>query len=529
MFNVYKENFIGCGCGGCNTGAMAFDTDDTGKLFKVDIPDNNTTFVLGNYTTSTTRTASITDQNLTLGQPGQPGDALIFPAFFSAGGWKSEFTVINRSPKAMLAKVVLYSAVDSKELRDFNIYLSANDVFRATIQDGKLISTDGSTIAEATQSYDPTTGRYADIGTMASEEKPLDTTVIEDKGYIAVYGMAQVEDVKQTDHLLTDPYDIGESYHHQHLALWQDYRHLIDSCRNTTSANWRTGINGGIYSNGIYSPNINIDDCGEIESVLINPENGKADYNTTFESPDNVLLGSIVLIGNDSKGTRAMKLNATPMTNFTVDEKSQVLLWTEGEFAALADRAIVNVSGQARYSEIQIEKDASAFYKDNNLSATNNYIFEFGNSKEDMVIVTQPLKRTLVQLDTVNVGTLSATTQINDGFIDATNNIWTKIGFSSAYYVSNYGEFTLNANVYDDNENYHTINGRSFIVSPANTSTTGASGEVSLLSEFLTDAGYAKGYALLPLRVPAIVTQMSAVDVDGSVETSWIYSSRDNN
>jgi hypothetical protein len=509
------------------TGAMAFDTDDTGRLFKVDIPDNNTTFVLGNYSASATRTPDITDQNLTLGVPGQPGDALIFPAFFSANGWKSEFTVINRSNKAMLAKVVLYSAVDSKELRDFNIYLSANDVFRATLKDGKLVSTDGSTIAEASQTYDSIRNKYIDNGVMASESKPFETTLTEDKGYIAVYGMAQVADVNQTAHT-TDPYNIGETYHHKHLELWKDYRHLIDSCRNNGNAKWREGINGGIYTNGIFSPNIKIDDCGNIKSVLINPDTGKADYNTIFESPDNVLIGSIVLVGNDSKGTRAMKLNATPMTNFTVDDANQTLLWTEGEFAALADRAIDdNGSGYAIYSEAQIEKDASAFYVDADLNATNNYIFEFGNSKEDMVIVTQPLKRTLVQLDTINTGT--ANKNVNgDGLIDATSGIWQNVAFSSAGYLKNYGEFTLNASVYNDNEDYHTISSGSFIVSPANTSTTGAPGEVSLISEFLSDAGYDKGYALLPLRVPAIVTQLSAVDVDGNIETNWIYSSRDN-
>jgi len=384
------------------SGAMAFDTNSNGTIYKVDIPDNNATSSLGKYIFNDTRNFEANSQ-ITLDAPGTKGDALIFPAFFSSKGWTSDFTIINRhTTKAQIVKVVLYSAIDSKELKDFNIYLSANDVFRGHIEDGKLSSTDDSTVAEASMTWDPVLQQYIDRGTMASADKPFSTSLGENRGYIVAYAMAQVEDTNQIKHL-ADPYDIKEAYHKTHINLWQDYRHLIDNCRNTDNINniWRKGINGGIYDVAtLYAPDINISSCGEIASSLINPDTKKADYNVTFENPEAMLIGSINLTGKDSRGTRAMKLNATPITNFTPNNTPMTMLWTEGEFAALQDRNIkakgtIPNPNTAIYDEALIERDAKRF-----ASGSNQYIFEFGNSKDDAVLVTMPLKRTLIQLDT---------------------------------------------------------------------------------------------------------------------------------
>ena len=511
-------------------GAMAFDTDANGHIYKVDIPDQNSTVAAGHYTydVNNTNAAESADANLTLGTPGTKGDALIFPAFFSSGGWESDFTIINRSNNAMVVKVVLYSAIDSKELRDFNVYLSAADVFRAKIKDGELVSTDDSVTTSTSMSQDPITHVYTDSGEMASAEKPFKTTLVggEDKGYIIAYAMTQVNDVNQTKHT-TDDYELNTGYHKDHISLWKDYRHLIDNCR---TENWRTGITGGIYTTEIPAPDINMTVCGMIESTQINPDNNKADYNTTFGNPAAQLLGSIHLVGNDSKGTRAMKLNATPIINFTPDDINMSLLWTEGEFASLQDRNII-ADGDAAvgdgdvyadYNETQIDVDARAFY-----SGTNTYIFEFGNSKEDAVVVTQPLKRTLIQLDTDNMGL--DTVRANDDNNISANAIWGGVTYSKAYYIDFYGTFSLNPGVYNDSEDYRALSQASFMVSPATTSTSGYPGEATMISDFLSSAGYTSGYAYLDFNdnLPAIVTQMSSVEVGDSVETNWIYSARD--
>jgi hypothetical protein len=509
-------------------GAMAFDTDSNGHIYKIDIPDQNSTVAHGTYTydVNNTNASDSADRNLTLGIPSTKGDALIFPAFFSSGGWESDFTIINRSNKATVVKVVLYSAIDSKELRDFNIYLSAADVFRAKIKDGKLVSSDDSVTRSTSMSKDPITGAYTDSAEMASASKPFETTLVggEDKGYIIAYGMMQVADVNQTKHTSSDDHPLNETYHKDHLTLWKDYRHLIDNCR---TQNWRSGITGGIYTTSLPAPNINLDNCGEIVSAQINPDNNKADYNTTFENPGANLLGSIHLIGNDSKGTRAMKLNAVPITNFTPDDINMSLLWTEGEFASLQDRAIgPDTAGDtdafADYNESIIDNDAAAFY-----SATNTYIFEFGNSKEDAVVITQPLKRTLIQLDTRNMGNANVGPSDDNNIL--ANQIWGGVTYSRANYIDFYGSFTLNPGVYNDSEDYKTLSQASFMVSPATTSSSGYPGESTMISDFLSSAGYTSGYAYLDFndKLPAIVTQMSSVEVGNNVETNWIYSARD--
>jgi len=512
------------------SGAMAFDTDGNGKLFKIGDPEKISTYVQGSYTYENNATLErniVANQPLNIAVAGQKGDALIYPAFFSKGGWSSEFTVINTSDHAVVAKVVLYSAISSKELRDFNIYLSAHDVFRATLKDGKIVSTDGSTIISATQT-DNAIGnqndvrRYTDSATFASEQTPFDISLPEDKGYIAVYSMVEVEST--TEHGSTDPENKLAKYHKQHLQLWKDYRHLVDVCRSTATTTWRNTITDGIYNNNIYAPDININSCGvNMPSTLVNSKTKKADYTVTFQSPNATLAGAIVLKGGDSHGTRAMKLNAVPLTNFTDSTVHQALLWTEGEFAALADRDIDdNGSNVAIYNETKIEEDAKKFKR-------GNYIFEFGNSKEDQVIVTQPLKRTLIQLDTINIANSVANTAQVESNRDALTNLWSGITFTSANFIKEdgYGSFILSANVYNDDEDKHTANADSFIVSPATISTSGAPGEVSIITSFLKDAGYAKGYAILPVNVPAIVTQMSATEVNGNVETNWIYSTID--
>ena len=515
------------------SGAMAFDTDGNGDLFKIGDPEKSSTYVAGSYTyenNATLRRNLVADTNLIIGVAGRKGDALIYPAFFSKGGWSSEFTVINNSNNAMIAKVVLYSAISSKELRDFNIYLSANDVFRATLKDGRIVSTDGSTIISANQTDNGvgnqnTTTRYTDNATFASEKTPFDISLPEDKGYIAVYGMAEVQSTNEVGS--TDPENKSAKYHKQHLQLWKDYRHLVDVCRSTANTTWRNTITDGIYSNGIYAPDINISSCGvDMASTLINSKTKKADYTVTFQSPRPNLAGAIVLKGGDSHGTRAMKLNAVPLLNFTddnVNNADQVLLWTEGEFAALADRNIDNNgSNYAKYNETLVQNDAASFNR-------GKYIFEFGNSKEDQVIVTQPLKRTLIQLDTINIASKTANSAQVETGRDALTNLWNGITFTPANFIKEdgYGSFILSANVYNDDEDKHTANADSFIVSPATISTSGAPGEVSIITSFLKDAGYAKGYAVLPINVPAIVTQMSATEVNGNVETNWIYSTID--
>ena len=114
------------------TSAYAFDTNTAGKILNRDAVEGNYT----GGTASTVRllksvdghpdpiTGAITDR--------LKGDALIFPAFQAdEDGWNTEIVLRNNySNKAIIAKVVVYDGKDSSEVRDFNVYLSANDQLR---------------------------------------------------------------------------------------------------------------------------------------------------------------------------------------------------------------------------------------------------------------------------------------------------------------------------------------------------------------------------------------------------------------
>jgi hypothetical protein len=66
--------------------------------------------------------------------PNGKGDVLIFPVYFTGGGWDTKLTVVNTSlTRCVVAKVVFRSAGRSQELRDFFIYLSPTDVWTGTL------------------------------------------------------------------------------------------------------------------------------------------------------------------------------------------------------------------------------------------------------------------------------------------------------------------------------------------------------------------------------------------------------------
>lgn len=71
------------------------------------------------------------------------GNYLVTPAYFSGGGYETQFEVYNTNyERAVVAKVVIREAKCSQELKDFLIFLSPGDVFTAKVAydstDGKV-------------------------------------------------------------------------------------------------------------------------------------------------------------------------------------------------------------------------------------------------------------------------------------------------------------------------------------------------------------------------------------------------------
>ncbi|MCK5896577.1 MAG: hypothetical protein KAG20_07210, partial [Cocleimonas sp.] len=158
------------------------------------------------------------------------GDALIFPLFNQSQGWGTEIVVRNTDQNnAIVAKVSVYANDDSREVLDFNVYLSASDVVRFKIENGNLTSEDGSILR-----YVPSPSSNVDDvdeDDFASTGNPFTRPLTINSGYIVVYGMAQAS----TD---ADPADShSQRYHKQHPRLFANYRRDLDVCR----PDWRIG------------------------------------------------------------------------------------------------------------------------------------------------------------------------------------------------------------------------------------------------------------------------------------------------
>lgn len=465
------------------------------------------------------------------GVPGQLGDALIYPAFWSNNGFQTDFSVINTSStEAIIVKVVLYSAKDSKELRDFNVYLSANDVFRATIKNGKIVSTDGSTIvsSQTTQQEDHDYN-YLDSGVFASADTPFETTTNgEDVGYIAVYGMVQVDKANTAA-------NVDARYHKKHENLWRDYRHLVDQCRGENARSSMAEIVGGMYVGGnVNIPNIDLasatvyagtsDSCGVLTDTTMYGGDARP---VAFKSPENILTGTLTVSGEDSRGTRSMALKPTPFTNFA--DGTNALLWSEGELASISDRCIQwgkgNVGNAAQDTAYY---DATCVNDDALSTAISQTLYEFG-SKESKLVVTQPWKRTLIQIDGDGATLPAAKLWSGKTWQTGTNVNGIVSGTDlKDYNVANYGAFAFAGRaVYNDDEDMYRPGTGSFIVSPANESTPENTipNEVSVFDPISDKGSYESGYALLNYKpgMHGIVTQMIATEVGGTAEISWLY------
>jgi len=257
------------------------------------------------------------------------GDALIFPAYFVGNGWETTLRVINTSEKeAVVAKVVLFAGNDSREVRDFNIYLSANDEWIGTIKiddDGvaRVISTDGSS---------PLTS-----GEMATADSPMKSDAVDvASGYVEVIGCAATED--------------NSGAHGLHKSLREAYATLAESSRSITKP--------VIFSNGM------ITSGAKFPYIAHGIKGGVATSTTfTFKSVPNVLIGDVRI--TDTVNGKDMVMSAVALQNVTEDDRNATLLYVEGEAANIADRDIGNGTDSNNTYNDMLDKDANVFEVNN--------------------------------------------------------------------------------------------------------------------------------------------------------------------
>jgi hypothetical protein len=499
------------------------------------------------------------DSNMTLSANGR-GDALIYPAFRTGAGWSTEIIVRNTNNRAVVAKAVLYDANDSRELLDFNIYLSQHDAFRFKIdENGKVTTRDGSYAKAADGTFETDAVQFVDheketvtiLEKLGYEGKTKIKDV--DSGYVIIYGMVE----SQTYGYHTKGSTQG------HKDLFKDYRMALDFCRdsdgnlnnNTGSSSsenipmtqWRrafieNGVVNGTFTlpSGVGAPDVNITACASdindtdtnttrsrtaryinARNKYISEAEGKyRPAKDIFQSPSsNALFGSVRL--QHEGDNRDLLLNATAIANFTDDDvgtsnSDQAMLWAGGEWASIQDRQLYHKAGDtfSSYYPQGIVDDALTF------KVTHTY-FTFNKDVEGVqkntMLITQPMKRPLIQLgDTPNYWD-------NEG---TTGNVW--------------GDFKMRYKLYDDNEREYSAESTWVtLTSPHNT--TAAAGYVQELQpirdieEEYGDKYFGSGthgYADIKLGgagkgLPAIITQMTASKVGDESQINWVYSVAD--
>jgi hypothetical protein len=531
-FDVYKDGTIWAVKGGFDGQITSADiasakkVDDNGIEYDPKVDENGAQKrVAGAPVVPATYLGGVqASQPLKL-SPNGKGDALIYPAFRAGDGWSTEIVVRNTNKTAIVAKAVLYAADDSREIKDFNIYLSAHDAFRFNIsKDGVITTRDGSYAKGVDPTYETDKVEFVKHEEETFEIAKLPEGV--DAGYIVIYGMIQAR---------------NHSYHNNHEKLYQDYRMALDLCRdsdgdllNNPSRNgipmtqWRRAyvengvVNGTLtLPSGVGAPNVdaNCTDANDTARArTMESKRGNTPMWDHFKSPASDALFGSVRIQHEGDN-RDLLLPATALENFTDDSVDQMMLWATGEYASMQDRRIYDNTATANpfseYNTTGIQADARTF-----LVKKAYYVFnkDEKNIERNTLLVTQPLKRPLVQIGDP------------DGY-------WDNEGTA----VSPWGDFKLQYRLYDDNEReYAEEAGLQHITSPYNTNPAeGYINELQVLRDLEEDKNIVKdeyfnngtnGYADVDfygnrnLGLPAIITQMTSSQVGGENQINWVYS-----
>ncbi|MEA2029764.1 MAG: hypothetical protein U9N49_12440 [Campylobacterota bacterium] len=550
------------------SGAFAFDTDPNGTL--MNLMGDEAVYNLSNVAVAPLQRSfdSATDDRMT-------GDALIFPAFKMNENWETEVVFRNNyADRAVVAKVVLYRGSDTKEVIDFNVYLSANDQVRFVLDSEQKLKTSDASVAvlgpignnDATQvqfASDIDGGYVLDIKKFLGEIGGANFTKddIED-GYIAVYGLFETNlagytgdvtningtypDLTGTNVVVTD-----NGFDHKHRELWQLYRKTMDDYRTAEWRTLRTTMQHGVYTLANPFPAPNLAD----NSGVLGAGDGVQPVG------QNALSGSVRIYSSaNAAEPRDMILPATALANYS--DANTLFLWAPTENASIGDRCIdvdninapdIDANAFVDYNKACIQADTVTFLVDNAVYTFKN---EEGGSAANTLLITQPTKRFLAQLTLDQVVTpngIFSNSRAALGVLPGNAaDYWTfnsttcprqLLGANNTPGVFDGPEYGINADlsaVFDDDENTITSVDNMMLISPYNNITTVSthcdelvalnnieltSGDA--LKEFAQDKnGFIKvdfNNATANTSIPAIITQMKATRVNGVAQTNWFY------
>lgn len=532
-----------------STGAMAFDytldgeiiTDVTTATGKKD----STQGITGKYASYVRGYQS--NANLRL-SANNKGDALIYPAFKAGDGWGSKLAVRNAENNATVCKVVLYAADNSRELMDFDIYLSPYDVFTFNIdENGDVSTSDGSfALVDPTLRTDKykfvdhnkETQKIGNIRTRAGNEKV-------NSGYAIIYAMVEAKNDAPNE--MRDGHG---AYHGKHGKLFEDFRKVVDICRDvdnniSTTASWRNvlGSNSANIQNGtatttnVVAPDVN-SSCTSLSELVNRNDNNNSlkvvnSMDSNFTSPQGDLIFGDITISTAGSEPRDLLINATALDNYTTD--NQMMLWVPGEYAAIQDRRITTGANGVLTNTGGYASNVRAGFSDYNLAGiradamtfvVNQAYYTFDANKlkgANTLLLTQPMKRALVMAGD-------------------TTGYWTAAGTAKIAYKNSWGAFSTTSNYYNENENLdEAATTLAVVISPVSGNPADAyKNELQVIndpertetsSEMFKTSGEA-GFAIMNLGnsgtgIPAIVTQMVGSVVGGKAQTNWIYSTTD--
>jgi len=509
------------------SGAMAFDSVKNSAGNATLATDKGGKIQYSSYTQ-----ASEFNQTIKI-SPDRTGNALIYPVFMNDGNFSTEIVVRNSSNHAVVAKAVFYSSKDSEEKLDFNIYLSAKDVCRFKIKDGVVSSNDGSIRTDGIRYDDANGTEHGDYTSIQfANTKPMAHAFSTPGGYVAIFGMVQANSGS------SKPGDINETFHNAHDDLYAAYAKLLDDKR----PGWRRLLDADVRVGSMFikdetiAPNITIDDN---ETTSWSTDGANPDVHSThFSAVDPDILAGEVRLINEKNGND-MLLPALAIDNYSYKDaddnnKSYVTLWTEGEYASIADRCIDGNNTAVYYEKTCVENDAKQFELPSNKVAIYTYSNEGANQQYNQVVITQPYKRILLQLAESSV----------HGYKYISTRTSTRVETGAKSY------FTTYAKVYDENENASVrarSNGITFsgeegtaskilpyqkevqVIRPDafDQSETNIGNGKTIKDKF----GSGNGFAEFNLKgIPAIMTQMAASHAGSRTELNWIYSyTNDNN
>ncbi len=462
------------------------------------------------------------------------GQHLIYPAFFAGSGWETTIKVVNKNDSnATVVKAVIYDGKDSHEIKDFNIYLSKNDVSEFKISEANGVitvsGTDGSlpTIVNGVES-------------MASTTTPMSTTFSSadaNFGYIVLYTMATVDN----------------GYHSQHDALRQDYATVAKIPRNITTT--------PIFSNGVIANHANdqvqtnqvvtVGSTGKLPSTYAKSNTGSFTFGLNAGSEHDNLFGYARI--TDTVNGKDMIVDPTTISGFS----KLPIFWLEGEAATALQAGLSNIvtysattvnNTDVNWTGSLTDTNASSAYNalDVGLADVKGFYATYGESSNfanSQVLITQPLKRHLIDINgsinATTATTASALTVVNNGKDYYSGVTYTEAAAAAnkAATITNYlGCMRAQLVIYDNNEKPATASQFSPAQTPVLTmcnelASTETVPSGNTMSQFLTQSGFTAGYVDANFLTGAnasgqsynaIITQMLATTPKtGTVVTNW--------